>query len=97
MIEEHDLRRSEDTGGNDKLSEHILGYRRPAGPDNVDIGMGSPRIPGRSESLGSMQVTTAILGVGRAPSFRSCFLAYVWFAFSALSIILIRNLHIGVV
>src|SRR5271170_7138648 len=57
--------------------------------------IGSPSIPGRSESLGSMQVTTAILGVGCAPSFLSYFLAYVWFAFSALSIILIANLHIG--
>src|SRR5580658_2899002 len=49
---------------------------------------GNPRIAGRSESLGSMQVTTTILGNGRSPTFRY-FLAYVWFAFSALSIRLI--------
>src|SRR5580658_1012329 len=57
--------------------------------------LGSPSISGRSESLGSMQVTTTILGVGCPPSFRSYFLEYVWFAFSALSIILMANLHIG--
>ena len=43
VIEEHDLRRSEDTGGNDKLSEHIFGYSWPAGSDNVDIGMRQPQ------------------------------------------------------
>ncbi len=43
VIEEHDLLRSEDTGGNDKLSEHIFGYRWPAGSDDVDIGLRQPQ------------------------------------------------------
>jgi len=43
VIEEHDLRRSEDAVGNDKLREDIFGYRWPAGSDNVDIGMRQPQ------------------------------------------------------
>src|SRR6478736_1472970 len=49
-----------------------------------------PRIPGRSESRGSMQVTTASFGLGGpAPHFGSYVLAYSSFAFSAWSITLI--------
>src|SRR4051794_36475829 len=55
---------------------------------------GNPRISGRFERRGSMHVTTAIFGAGRCPSFGSCLFAYLRFASSALSIILIVGLQI---
>src|SRR6478735_185758 len=54
-----------------------------------------PRIPGRSESRGSMQVTTASFGLGGpAPHFGSYVLAYRSFAFSAWSITLMTVSHL---
>ncbi len=41
-MEERDLRRSKDTGGNHQLSKHILDYRWPASSDNVAVGMREP-------------------------------------------------------
>ena len=38
MVEEQNLFRSENTSRNDELCEHIVGYRRAAGADDVDVG-----------------------------------------------------------
>jgi hypothetical protein len=47
VIEEHDLRRSESTVGNNKFPENIFCYRGSAGSDNVDIGLRqTPRFQG---------------------------------------------------
>ena len=67
VVEEQYLCGSEYTVGNDKFPENIFCYRGSACSDNVYIGVRQTRIPGRSESRGSMQVTTAILGAGRFP------------------------------
>jgi hypothetical protein len=48
-----------------KAKDYIF---HPVRSDNVDIACGRPKIQGRSESRGSMQVTTAILGAGCFPS-----------------------------
>src|SRR6185437_6644753 len=54
-----------------------------------------PRFPARSESRGSMQVTTASFGLGGpAPHFGSYVLAYRSFAFSAWSITLMTVSHL---
>src|SRR6478609_8913302 len=56
----------------------------------------NPRIPGRSESRGSMQVTTVSFGLGGpAPHFGSYVLAYSSFAFSAWSITLMTVSHLN--
>src|SRR5580704_19642953 len=39
VIQQHDLRRSEDARGNYKLPEHVFGYRRPAGTDHVKVSL----------------------------------------------------------
>jgi hypothetical protein len=43
VIEEHDFSRSEYAVRNNKLHEVVFGYRRPAGSNNVDIGVWQPQ------------------------------------------------------
>src|SRR3954453_2676026 len=56
---------------------------------------GRPSIPGKSETRGSMHVTTAILGAGCFPSAGLYVFAYSRFASTILSMILIICLHEG--
>src|ERR1700744_1044387 len=52
MIEEHDLGRSNYSIGCDEFSEHIIGYRRPCGSDDVQFGVRQTKYCGKVRQAG---------------------------------------------
>src|SRR4051812_39323753 len=105
VVQQHDLGGAQHTRRDDQLAEHVLGHGGGAGAGGGGVtagppvrmtsmsACGNPRIAGRSESRGSMQVTTAIFGTGRWASFGSCRRVYSRFALRALSMMLMLVLH----